>query len=113
MRHLNKKKLKIGYDKGRKLLRSMAASLILYEKITTTNSRAKIVRRQVEKFITRGKQSDLAAKRYLFSRLPLNAARKILEVLGPKYKERKGGFTRLIRMNKSKDGTDMARIEFV
>ncbi|HKZ41452.1 MAG TPA: 50S ribosomal protein L17 [Candidatus Hodarchaeales archaeon] len=113
MRHRKKKKLKIGYDRSRRVLKSMTTALILHEKIDTTSARAKLVRSLVERLITKGKHDNLHAKRQLFSALPPNAARKVFEVLAPKYKARPGGYTRLVRLGAAKDGSIRARIEFV
>ena len=113
MRHRKKATLGRGKDVNRRQLRQFANSLILYEKLETTNRAGKIVRSHVEKLITKGKAETLHAKRQLFSDLSPNAARKVFEVLSPKYKERKGGYTRLIRVPPGKDGMPRVLVEFV
>ncbi|MEO8065962.1 MAG: 50S ribosomal protein L17 [Candidatus Doudnabacteria bacterium] len=122
MRHLKKKKIGKGRDHARKLVRSLAASAIVYEKIQTTEARAKIARVLVEKMITKGKSAgggsasggkELHNKRQIFSALPGNAARKVIEVLGPRYKSRPGGYTRIVRLGKSKDGMPKVLLELV
>ena len=113
MRHLRKKKIGKGRDHARKLVRTLAASAIVYEKIQTTSARAKIARVLVEQMITKAKKDDLHNKRQIFSALPLNAARKTIEVLGPRYKERHGGYTRILRLGKSKDGMPKVQLELV
>ena len=113
MRHLKKKKIGKGKDHARKLLRSLAASAIVYEKIQTTEARAKLTRSVVEKLITKGKKEDLHTKRQIFSALPDNAARKVIEVLGPRYKTRPGGYTRIVRVGKYKDGMTKVLLELV
>ncbi|MBX4188023.1 MAG: 50S ribosomal protein L17 [Candidatus Doudnabacteria bacterium] len=113
MRHLKKKKIGSGKDHARKLVRSIAAAAIVYEKIQTTEARAKIARQLVERMITKGKKGDLHNKRQIFSALPNNAARKVIEVLGPKYKERAGGYTRIVRLGNSKDGMPKVQLELV
>lgn len=113
MRHLKKKKIGNGRDHARKLKRSLAASLVVHEKIQTTEARAKVTRSVVEKLITKGKAEDLHNKRQIFAALPANAARKVIEVLGPRFKERKGGYTRIIRIGKSKDGMPKVQLELV
>jgi large subunit ribosomal protein L17 len=113
MRHLKKKKIGKGKDHARKLVRSLAASAIVYEKIQTTEARAKIARQLVEKLITKGKKDDLHNKRQIFAAVPANAARKVIEVLGPRYKERKGGYTRIRRMGNAKDGMPKVQLELV
>lgn len=113
MRHLKKKKIGKGKDHKRKLLRSIAASVVVYEKIQTTEARAKIVRSVVEKLITKAKKADLHNKRIIFSALPLKAAKKTIEVLGERYKDRKGGYTRIVRIGKFKDGMPKVQLELV
>jgi len=116
MRHRKKGKIldrKIGPRKA--LLKNLAASLILYEKIRTTEAKAKEVRSVVEKLITIGKKNNLTTRRRLLAYLPTkNAVNKILEVLGPEYKDRKGGYTRIVKIGPRKgDGAKMVQISFV
>lgn len=113
MRHLKKKKIGNGRDHARKLVRALAASAIVHEKIQTTEARAKIARQLVERMITKGKKEDLHNKRQIFSALPNNAARKVIEVLGPRYKERNGGYTRIVRLGNAKDGMPKVQLELV
>ena len=113
MRHLKKAKIGKGRDHARKLVRSLAASAIVYEKIQTTAARAKITRSVVERLITKAKKDDLHNKRQILSALPGNAARKVIEVLGPRYKERTGGYMRIIRIGKSKDGMPKVQLELL
>ena len=113
MRHLKKKKIGKGRDHARKLVRSLAASAIVYEKIQTTEARAKITRSVVERLITKGKKEDLHNKRQIFSALPGNAARKVIEVLAARYKDRTGGYTRIVRIGKYKDGMPKVQLELL
>jgi len=123
MRHLKKKKLGKGRDHARKLVRSLAASVIVYEKIQTTEARAKIARSLVEKMITKGKsamggsasggKNPLHYKRQIFAALPANAARKVFEVLSPRFAARSGGYTRIVRLGKAKDGMPRVQLELV
>ncbi len=100
-------------DHRRKLLRSLASSVIIYEKIETTQSNAKAIRSYVDRMITKGKANTLHNKRQLFSGLTANAARKVAEVLGDRYKERNGGYTRILIAGKSKDGMNKYIVELV
>lgn len=115
MRHAIKKTKKLGrgMDHRRKLLRSLASSVMVHEKIETTQSNAKAIRSYVDKMITKGKADTLHAKRQLFAGLSRNAARKVIEVLAPRYKERAGGYTRIIISGKSKDGMNKYLVELV
>jgi len=97
------------------LLKNLANSLILYEKITTTEAKAKALRPYLEKMITRAKVDNLHNRRELLKVLPTkNSVKKIFEVLGPKYKTRAGGYLRIIKLVPRKgDAAKMAVIEFV
>lgn len=100
-------------DSRRKLLRSLASSLMLYEKMQTSYARGRAVRPYVEKVITQAKDSSLHSRRLLLSKLTPMAAKKAIEVVGPKYKERKGGYTRIIKLNDPKAGASKVIIELV
>lgn len=113
MRHRKKRHLRGGKDQRRKEMRALATALILYEKIQTTQSRARLVRREVEKMITRGRQSNLSTIRLLRKDLAMNAVKKILEVLAPRYQNRKGGYTRILHVGRFRDGTAKVQLEFV
>jgi large subunit ribosomal protein L17 len=112
MRHRKKRHLRGGKDRRRKELRALATALILHEKIETTQSRARLTRQAVEKMITRGKRSGLATIRHLLGDLPLNAAKKVVEVLSPRYLARNGGYTRILHIGSYKDGTAKVCLEF-
>src|SRR6185369_11802746 len=113
MRHQKKKKIGRGMDHKRKLLRSLASSAILYEKIETSYANGRGVRSYLEKAITQAKDNSLHSRRLLLSKLIPMAAKKALEVLGPKFKERKGGYTRLVKLNDPKSGKSKAILELV
>lgn len=113
MRHRKKRTLRGDKDRRRKELRALAAALVLYERIETTDARAKITRSFVEKLLTRGKKPGLVAIRALSRDLPRNAVKKVLEVLSPRYQTRPGGYTRIIRSGIYKDGTKKVLLEFV
>lgn len=116
MRHRHSKKT-LDRETGPRtaLLKNLAQSLILYEKIKTTEAKAKIIRPLVERIITGGKTDSLANRRNLMKYLPTkNAVKKVFEVLGPRYKERKGGYLRIVKLGERKgDAAKMAMIEFV
>lgn len=116
MRHRKKGKI-LGRTKGRReaLLRGLVTNLILYEKINTTKAKAKVLRPQAERLVTRAKVDSIAARRYVAAQVYTSGAyRKLFEVLGPRYKERKGGYTRIIPLKRrAGDGAEIVRIEFV
>ncbi len=113
MRHLKKKKFGKGTDHRRKLLRTLASSTLLYEKIETSYANARAVKPYLEKVITRAKTDTLHNRRIILSQVTRKAASKVLEVLGPKYKDRKGGYTRMIKLNNPKAGKSKAVLELV
>lgn len=116
MRHLNKGK-KFGLKKGprKAFLRLLANNLIMKERIKTTEARAKEIKRFVERMITHGKKQTPASLRFLMSKLSKQAAYKVYHDLAPRYKDRKGGYTRVEKhMSVRKhDASKMATIEFV
>lgn len=99
----------------RALLRSLATSIILYEHVNTTLAKAKAVRPFVERLITKGRAKSLAARRELMKVLTMElAVNKVLEELGPRYAERKGGYTRIVKLGTRKgDGAEIAQIQLV
>ncbi len=115
MKHLKKgRKLGRKKDERKALLKSLAASLILKERITTTQAKAKELRPFVEKLITKSRENKLASTRYLARYLSEKARKKIRIEIGPRYQERKGGYTRIIKtIPRKKDGAEMAIIELV
>lgn len=116
MRHQNKGKILDRKKEPRKaLLRSLATSLILYEKLKTTEAKAKAVKPLVEKLITKGKKGDLHARREIMKVLYVeNAVKKVMNELSPRYKERKGGYTRIVKLGvRQGDGANTVLIEFV
>jgi large subunit ribosomal protein L17 len=116
MRHRRKPKQLSKYrNRDRATLKNQAVSLILHEKIKTTKTRAKILQRVVEKLVTTAKAQNLLARRKLIAYLPkAGAARKLMEELAVRYKERPGGYTRVLKIGpRGGDGAEMARIEFV
>lgn len=113
MRHLNKKKFGKGTDHRRKLLRTLASSAILYERIETSYSNARAAKPYIERLITRAKVDSLHNRRHLLSKLTKNAAAKALEVYGPRFASRAGGYVRLIKLNDPKAGASKAVLEFV
>ena len=94
---------------------NMAAALIKHEQIKTTLPKAKDLRRVVERLITLGKRGDLHARRQVLSRLrDEDMTRKLFDVLAERYKERAGGYTRVLKAGfRYGDMAPMAFIELV
>jgi len=97
------------------LMRNLVTSLVIFEHVDTTIVKAKLLRSDAEKLITVGKENTLTSRRRLLEELyTKKAVDKVLEVLGPRYKDQKGGYTRITRLGQRKgDGAEMARIEFI
>jgi large subunit ribosomal protein L17 len=116
MRHRNKTKTLGRKAPARKaLIRDMVTSVVTYERVTTTLGKAKVVRPVLEKMITTAKRGDLSARRMLLAffttEQPVN---KLLEVLGPRFKERAGGYTRMTKLGQRQgDAAETVLIEFV
>jgi len=93
----------------------MATSLIIEERIETTIPKAKALKPIVEKMITLGKRGDLAARRQAIAYLMTDeAVNKLFDTVGPRFGDRNGGYTRIIRSGWQKgDGADKAFIELL
>ena len=113
MRHRVKKHLRGSHDRQKNERRALAASVVLYERVQLTEARAKFIKPVVEKMITRGKKQGLNALRLLRRDLPINAVKKIMEVLGPRYKDRPGGYARIFHVGKFRNGTKKVILELV
>lgn len=116
MRHL-KKKVTLGREKAPReaMMRNLAESLILHGSIKTTKAKARALRSFVEPLVTKAKKGTLADRRLLKSALYTDATvNKLLTEIGPRYQERSGGYTRIIKMGpRFNDAAEMVRIEFV
>lgn len=100
----------------RSFLKSLIENLIMKEKIETTEARAKAIRPQLERLISLAKKGQLANFRVLISRLSdKRAASKLFYEIAPKYKERAGGYLRIVKLGRTRkrDAAKMARVEFV
>ena len=97
------------------LFRNMAAALIKHEQITTTTAKAKELRPYVEKLVTLAKRGGLANRRLAQSRLMDDAQlQKLFDVLAERYKDRNGGYTRIIKAGiRASDAAPIAIIELV
>lgn len=96
--------------------RNFICSVIKNERVVTTLPKAKAMRRNLEKMITMGKKKDLVRFRRAVSFLrDKEAARKLFDVLGPRYANRPGGYSRIIRLSERRlgDGTERAILELV
>lgn len=99
----------------RSMLRNIVTSLLKEERIETTEPRAKEARRIAEKMITLGKRGDLHARRHALSYLmEESVVTKLFETIAPKFRERQGGYTRIIKTgNRRGDAAPMVILELV
>lgn len=116
MRHRNTTKTLGRKKEPREMMfRNLVSSVLIYEKVKTTEAKAKAVKPLVEKVITIAKGNNLVSRRKLIEMLPQKMAiKKAMEVLGERYKSKNGGYTRIIKLNpRQGDGAKVAIIELV
>ncbi|MEM7302285.1 MAG: 50S ribosomal protein L17 [Pseudomonadota bacterium] len=116
MRHRKQgRKLNRTHSHRKAMFANMAASLITHEQIVTTLPKAKEMRSIADKLITLGKRGDLHARRQAISQVrDASVVKKLFEVLGPRYAERNGGYTRVLKAGfRFGDNAALAVIEFV
>jgi large subunit ribosomal protein L17 len=111
--HQRNRKLGRKRDQRQALLRGLAENLVTKGKIRTTEARAKELRPLIEKLVTKARKADLASQREVKSKLGKGAS-KLIKEIAPRYKERKGGYTRITKLPaRAGDASKMALIEFV
>ena len=116
MRHRNAgRKLSRNTSHRRALLRNLVTSLLEHGRLMTTLPKAKEVRPLAEKMITLGKEDSLHARRQVQSYLLKDAtAKKVFDTIAPTFADRKGGYSRIIKLgNRKGDGADLAIIELL
>jgi large subunit ribosomal protein L17 len=100
----------------RALIKSLARSLVLEERISTTEAKAKALRPFIERLVTYGKTGTVASRRLAKTRLGDDAAvKKLFDAIAPRYADRKGGYTRIVKRAErgSNDARKLAYIAFV
>ena len=116
MRHqVSKKRFSRSSSHRIAMFRNMVTSLIQEERITTTLTKAKALRRIAEKMVTLAKRGDLHARRQAAAYVrTATAVRKLFAELGPRFKQRAGGYTRILKLGfRHGDGASMAIIEYL
>ena len=108
---------KLGRNTGHRgaMLRNLATSLLQHERIETTEARAKELNAIAEKMITLAKQGDLAARRQAMAYLlDESVVKKLFDTIGPKYADRQGGYTRIMKTGYRRgDAAEMVLVELV
>jgi large subunit ribosomal protein L17 len=115
MRHHNENR-KLGRKRNQRkaLLKTLAVSLIKHGKINTTEAKAKELRPYVERLVTYAKTGKIADHRRILAQVGKVQAKKLISDTASRYKDRRGGYTRIVRMpNRKNDASPMAHIEFV
>ena len=103
-------------NQRRALLKSLARSLVLEESISTTEAKAKALRPFIERLVSYAKTNTLATRHLTQTRLgDAEAVKKLFDSIGPRYKERAGGYTRVVKRTKrgTNDARKLAYIAFV
>ena len=116
MRHGNSnRKLNRTHEHRKAMFANMVCSLIEHEQIQTTLPKARELKKIVDKYITLGKKGSLHSRRQAISRLKQNSAViKLFETLAPRYKDRNGGYTRVLKAGfRYGDAAPLAVVEFV
>ena len=111
----NGSKLGVTSSHRKSMLRSLATELFLHEKIETTLPKAKELVSYAEKLVTRAKKADLNAIRAISGEInKKDVVRKMFDILAPRYKERKGGYTQIIKVGTRRgDSADIAIVKLV
>lgn len=111
-----KKTRKLGRkrDQRKALIKGLASNLILHGKIKTTEAKAKEARPLIERMISKSQSKNFNSFRYAAKFISKVAVKKLVNEIGPKYAERKGGYTRIIKLGRrNSDSAKMAIIELV
>jgi large subunit ribosomal protein L17 len=111
----NGSKLGVTSSHKRAMLRNLASQLFFYEKIETTLPKAKELVSYCDKLLTKAKKSNLSAIRAVSSEIhDKNVVKKVFEVLAPRYKERHGGYTQILKIGTRRgDSADVAIVRLV
>jgi len=117
MRHHHKGRT-LGRPKNQRaaLLRSLARSLVLHERISTTEAKAKELRPFIEKLVTRAKTDSVANRRLVSARIQdPTSVKKLFTAIGPRYQDRTGGYVRIVKRAKrgANDARPLAYVAFV
>lgn len=114
MKRGNKRKFGREFQQRRAFLKGLLTALITNGRIRTTEARAKTIRGEADKLITRAKQGTLASRRLLLTKIGTVAVQKLTADIAPKMTDRSGGYTRITKLGqRTADGASMAIIEFI
>jgi large subunit ribosomal protein L17 len=116
--HKQGRKLNRTASHRKALMMNMASSLVLYKRIRTTDAKAKELRSYVERLVTYAKKESLQGRRLIQQKIPGTLGKKVANILiheiAPEFKNRAGGYTRIIKLgNRKNDNAPVSLIEFV
>ena len=113
-KHIFGRQLSRDANERKALFRNLMSELVLHEKIQTTEQKAKAIKGKVEKLVTKAKKNDIHARVLISPYLTQEATDKILEQIAPRFSDRPGGYTRIIRLKRRlQDNASMVVIEWV
>ena len=113
MRRGNKRKFGRETDQRKALYKGLATALIDHGQIKTTEAKAKSLSTFIDKLVLKASQGDTASQRFILKYVGVKATKKLMSEVGPRFKDKKGGYTRVIKLGqRMSDGSPMALIEF-
>jgi large subunit ribosomal protein L17 len=113
-KHVFGRKLKRDINERKALFKGLMSSLVLHEKIETTESKAKAIKGEVDKLITNAKKEDALARKLLSDKLSPEASEKMIKDIAPRFNKRQGGYTKTVRLGKRfGDDATMVLLEWV
>lgn len=113
-KHVFGRKLKRDINERKALFKGLMSSLVLNEKIETTESKAKAVKGEIDKLVTNAKKEGVLARKLLSSKLSPEALEKVIKDIAPRFSKRQGGYTKMVRLGKRfGDDATMVLLEWV
>ena len=113
-KHIFGRKFKRDINERKALFKGLMSSLVLHEKIETTESKAKAIKGEVDKLVTNAKKESLLARKLLSDKLSPEAIEKMIKDIAPRFNKRQGGYTKMVRLGKRfGDDATMVLLEWV
>lgn|ERR1035437_9543371 len=113
-KHVFGRKLKRDINERKALFKGLMSSLVLHEKIETTESKAKAIKGEVDKLVTNAKKDSMLARKLLSDKLSPDALEKMIKDIAPRFNKRQGGYTKMVRLGKRfGDDATMVLLEWV
>lgn len=114
MKRGNKRKFGREFQQRNALIKSLLTALVTHGRIQTTEAKAKTLKTVADKLVTRAKVGTLASRRLLLRHVGTAAAAKLVKDIAPKFAERAGGYTRILKLGRRmSDGSPVSIVEFV